>query len=70
MKHQVRIVNFSISIAETLDKTEEEIAALLDQGFQITVSSGYTLGQRGSKHGGAFVILVKRGPDHDESSEA
>lgn len=69
MKHQVRIVNFSISIGETLEEQEKEIAALLDDGYEITVSAGYTIGQRGGKHGGAFVVLVKRVPNHDDSNE-
>ena len=60
MKHQVRIVNFSISLGETLAEVEEEIAQLLDQGFEISVATGYTTGQSGPYHGGAFVILVKQ----------
>lgn len=67
MKHQVRIISFSISIGETLDGPEQEIAGLLDQGYTITAATGYTTGQSGPAHGGAFVILVKPGGENRDT---
>ena len=67
MKHQVRIVNFSISLVESLGEVEEEMAQLLDQGFEIAVATGYTTGRSGPYHGGAFVIFVKQEADNQKS---
>lgn len=59
MKHQVRIVNFSVTLGENLEEAEEEMAQLMDEGYEIAAATGYTVGQSGPHHGGAFVILVK-----------
>lgn len=59
MKHEVRIINFSIALGETLEEAEEEMARLMDEGYEIAAATGYTVGQSGPHHGGAFVILVK-----------
>lgn len=59
MKHEVRIINFSIALGETLEEAEEEMAQLMDEGYEIAAATGYTVGQSGPHHGGAFVILVK-----------
>lgn len=59
MKHQVRIINFSIALGESLEEVEEEMAQLMDEGYEIASATGYTVGQSGPHHGGAFVILVK-----------
>lgn len=64
MKHQVRIINFSIALGESLEEVEEEMAQLLNQGYRISAATGYTTGQSGPHHGGAFVILVKQDSDN------
>lgn len=70
VKHHVRIVNFSIKLGETLEEPEEEMAQLLEQGFEIVSAAGYTVGQSGPHHGGAFVILVKKGEDNHGSNHS
>ena len=63
MKHQVRILNFSISLGKSLQEVEQEMAQLLDEGYKVSVATGYTVGQGGSERGGAFIVLVKEGVD-------
>ncbi|MFW5940926.1 MAG: hypothetical protein ACOCXI_03920 [Chloroflexota bacterium] len=66
MQHTVRIINFSLALGTSFEDVEEEMAELLDQGFEIAAATGYSTGQSGPHHGGAFVILVKRDAAGDE----
>lgn len=60
------IVNFSVSLDSNLSDVEEEVAQLLNEGYEIAVATGYSTGQSGPHHGGAFVFLVKRDEPVDQ----